>query len=165
MICACGYVQPCVPLVESTYKSCGDVTDRLSGVFNLETRMQVCRKPISLMAVFRLYEIIHAIYQAKTWITTKGPSHLSHFKGSVVCWKSCACVVTILKFPSAIQFPCPARSFVVCHTFAIKRRTHCLPAVFWFLLLPLLCVLGYVHLLGCLPNHPAEAEILFNILG
>lgn len=31
MIYACGYVQSYVPLVENTCKSCGDMTDRLSG--------------------------------------------------------------------------------------------------------------------------------------
>lgn len=164
MICACGYVQPCVPLEGNTYKSCGDMTDRLSGVDNLETHMQDCRKPIPLTADFRLEEIIHAMHQAQAWFTTKGPSHLSHVMGSVVCWKGCACVLMLLKFPPAIQFSCPGRSLVASRTFAMRRSTHCLPAVFWFYLLPLLCVLGYVHLLGCLPDHSAEAEILFKIL-
>lgn len=57
MICACGYVQPCVPLVENTCKSCGDMTDSLSGVYNLETLMQDCRKSVPLMAVFRLWRL------------------------------------------------------------------------------------------------------------
>lgn len=164
MICVCGYVQPCVPLVENTCKSCGDMTDRLSGVYNLETHMQDCRKPIPLMTDFGLWEIIHTMHGAQAQFTAEGPSHLSHVMGSVICWKSCACVVTILKLPSAIQFSCPGRSLLVCHTFAMRRSTHFLPAVFWFHLLPLLCALGYVHILGYLPNHSAEAEILFKIL-
>lgn len=86
MVCACGYVQPCVPLVENTCKSCEDMTDGLSGVCNLETHMEDCRKPIPLMANFRLWEMImHAMHGAQAQFTTEGPSHLSHVKGSVVC--------------------------------------------------------------------------------
>lgn len=72
IICVCGYAQPCVPLVENTCKSCGDMTDRLYGVYNLETRMQDCRKPIPLMADFRLWEIIHAMHQAQA-VYNRGP--------------------------------------------------------------------------------------------
>lgn len=40
--------------VENICKSWGDETDSPSGVCHLETRTQVCRKPVSLTAVFRL---------------------------------------------------------------------------------------------------------------
>lgn len=72
MIYTCGCVQPCVPLgssdstfegyshVENICKSCGDMTDSLCGVCHLETHMQLRRKPVSLITVFRLYKIIHA---------------------------------------------------------------------------------------------------------
>lgn len=83
MICACGYVKPCVPLVENTCKSCGDMTDSLSGVYNLETaRLQKIHPTDGSLQTM---EIIHAMRRAQAQLTTKGSSHLSHFMGSVVC--------------------------------------------------------------------------------
>ena len=62
--------------VENICKSCGDMTDdSLSGVCHLETRMQVCRKPVSMIAVFRVRRIIHAKQTCRTHTQCVGHRH------------------------------------------------------------------------------------------